>query len=62
MEKLPGNLQTGKRCTDDSSVNELAKHDRVELKTEKVLVERNFLAWKTEAGCPPKDLLSVHNQ
>uniref|UniRef100_A0AAZ1XXH4 HAT C-terminal dimerisation domain-containing protein n=1 Tax=Oreochromis aureus TaxID=47969 RepID=A0AAZ1XXH4_OREAU len=37
-------------------LNELAKHYRVDLKTEEVLVARNFLAWKREAGCPPKDM------
>ena len=42
-------------------LNELAKHYRVDLKTEEVLVARNFLARKTEPGCPPKDMLSVHN-
>lgn len=45
----------------ESHLNELAKHYSNDLKTGEVLVARNFLAWKTEAGCSPKDMLSVHN-
>lgn len=41
-------------------LNELAKHYRLDLKKE-VLVTRNFLTQKTEAGCPPKNMLSVYN-
>uniref|UniRef100_A0A3P8QGE1 HAT C-terminal dimerisation domain-containing protein n=1 Tax=Astatotilapia calliptera TaxID=8154 RepID=A0A3P8QGE1_ASTCA len=42
-------------------LNELAKHYRLDLKKEEVLVARNFLTRKTEAGCPPKNMLSVYN-
>ncbi|KAG7471604.1 zinc finger MYM-type 1-like [Solea senegalensis] len=45
----------------ESHLNELAKHYSIDLKTEEVPVARNFLARKTEAGCSPKDMLSVHN-
>ncbi|CAK6975896.1 zinc finger MYM-type 1-like [Scomber scombrus] len=45
----------------ESHLNELAKHYSIDLKTEEVLVARNFLARKTEAGCSPKDMLTVHN-
>ncbi|KAJ8366209.1 hypothetical protein SKAU_G00150400 [Synaphobranchus kaupii] len=45
----------------ESHLDELAKHYSIDLKTEEVMVARNFLARKTEAGCPPQDMLAVHN-
>ena len=45
----------------ESHLDELAKHYSINLKKEEVLVARNFLARKTEAGCPPRDMLAVHN-
>ena len=33
----------------------------MDVKTEDMLVDRNFLARKREAGRPPKDMLVVHN-
>lgn len=44
-----------------SYLDELARHYSIDLKTEEVLVAKNFLARKTEAGCPPQDMLAVHN-
>jgi len=41
--------------------DELARHYGIDLKTDEVLVAKNFLARKTEAGCPPQDMLAVHN-
>lgn len=46
---------------DTSCLTEFAKHYGIDVKTEEMLVARNFLAWKREAGCPPKDMLAVHN-
>lgn len=46
----------------ESHLDELARHYGIDLKTEEVLVARNYLARKTEAGCPPQDtMLAVHN-
>uniref|UniRef100_A0A8C9XYC6 HAT C-terminal dimerisation domain-containing protein n=1 Tax=Sander lucioperca TaxID=283035 RepID=A0A8C9XYC6_SANLU len=45
----------------ESNLDELARHYSIDLKTEEVLVAKNFLARKTEAGCPPQDMLAVHN-
>ena len=45
----------------ESHLDELAKHYSIDLKTEEVLVARNILACKTEAGCPPRDMIAVHN-
>ncbi|CAB1433037.1 unnamed protein product [Pleuronectes platessa] len=45
----------------ESHLDELAKHYSIDLKTEEDLAARNFLARKTEAGCPPQDMLAVHN-
>lgn len=44
-----------------SKFNELAKHYSIDQKKEKVLMTRNFLAQKAEAGCSPKYILSVHH-
>ena len=44
-----------------ADLKELAKHYKIDLKTEEVQVARNFLARKTEAGCGTGDMLSVHN-
>lgn len=46
---------------DTSCLTEFAKHYGIDVKTEEMLVARNFLARKREAGCPPKDMLAVHN-
>lgn len=43
----------------ESQLNELAKHYSFDLKTEEVLVARNFLAQKTEAGCSRSDILYI---
>ncbi|XP_073729785.1 zinc finger MYM-type protein 1-like [Misgurnus anguillicaudatus] len=45
----------------ESHLDEIARHYSIDLKTEEVLVAKNFLARKTEAGCPPQDMLAVHN-
>uniref|UniRef100_A0A3B5AB25 HAT C-terminal dimerisation domain-containing protein n=1 Tax=Stegastes partitus TaxID=144197 RepID=A0A3B5AB25_9TELE len=61
---LRGIQACGPKCENflsESHLDELAKHYSIDLKTEEVLVARNFLARKTEAGCSPKDMLTVHN-
>ncbi|RXM29873.1 Zinc finger MYM-type protein 1 [Acipenser ruthenus] len=50
-----------KNFLDTSCLTEFAKHYGIDVKTEEMLVARNFLARKREAGCPPKDMLAVHN-
>lgn len=45
----------------ESHLDELAKHYHINLKREEVVVARNYLARKTEAGCAPQDMLAVHN-
>uniref|UniRef100_A0A3Q2YX22 DUF4371 domain-containing protein n=1 Tax=Hippocampus comes TaxID=109280 RepID=A0A3Q2YX22_HIPCM len=45
----------------DADLTIFAKHYNIELRNEEVLVAKNFLARKTETGCGPKDMLSVHN-
>uniref|UniRef100_A0AAZ3PQP0 HAT C-terminal dimerisation domain-containing protein n=1 Tax=Oncorhynchus tshawytscha TaxID=74940 RepID=A0AAZ3PQP0_ONCTS len=46
---------------DTSCLTEFTKHYSIDVKTEEMLVARNFLGRKREAGCPPKDMLAVHN-
>uniref|UniRef100_A0A8C6LPH8 HAT C-terminal dimerisation domain-containing protein n=1 Tax=Nothobranchius furzeri TaxID=105023 RepID=A0A8C6LPH8_NOTFU len=46
---------------DQSNLNELARHYSINLKIEEVLVARNFLSVKADAGHPPQDMLTVHN-
>uniref|UniRef100_A0A8C6LXF4 DUF4371 domain-containing protein n=1 Tax=Nothobranchius furzeri TaxID=105023 RepID=A0A8C6LXF4_NOTFU len=46
---------------DQSNLNELARHYSINLKIEEVLVARNFLAVKADAGHPPQEMLTVHN-
>uniref|UniRef100_A0A8C7IBQ5 HAT C-terminal dimerisation domain-containing protein n=1 Tax=Oncorhynchus kisutch TaxID=8019 RepID=A0A8C7IBQ5_ONCKI len=46
---------------DTSCLTEFTKHYSIDVKTEEMLVARNFLGQKREAGCPPKDMLAVHN-
>lgn len=61
---LTGIQECSPKCENflsESHLNELVKHYSINLKTEEVLVARNFLARKTEAGCSLKDMLSVHN-
>lgn len=43
------------------NLKELAGHYNIELKAEEVLVARNFLARKADAGYTPQDMLAVHN-
>ena len=50
-----------KQFLDTSCLTEFAKHYGIDVKTEDMLVARNFLAWKRETGHPPKDILAVHN-
>ena len=44
-----------------SHLDELARHYSIDLETEEVLVAKNYLARKTEAGCPAQDMLAVHS-
>ena len=44
-----------------SHLDELARYYSIDLKTEEVLVAKNYHARKTEAGCPAQDMLAVHN-
>lgn len=50
-----------KNVLDTSCLTEFAKHYGIDVKTEEMLVARNFLNRKREAGCPPKDMLAVYN-
>ena len=50
-----------KNLQETSCLTEFAKHHGIDIKTEEMLLARNFLAWKREAGRPPKDMLAVHN-
>ncbi|KAJ8014673.1 hypothetical protein DPEC_G00018100 [Dallia pectoralis] len=43
----------------ESYLDELARHYSIDLKPEEVLVAKHFLARKTEAGCPPQDMLQT---
>lgn len=45
----------------ESKFYELTKHYSIDQEKEEVLMTRNILAQKTEAGCSPKDILPVHN-
>ena len=43
------------------NLKELAGHYNIDLKTEEVLVARNFIARKADAGNPSQDMLAVYN-
>ena len=58
-QRLTGMQPQLKKLT--SCLTEFAKHYGIDVKTQEMLVARNFLSRKREAGCPPKDILAGHN-